>query len=307
MKWRMYRLMQNRTTNIVRSRETLEQVFVGLYPPGKIRATPKILERLAFEENLYPIIYNCKRLKQVMKQFANMAAAKWNPVLEGAPSAAIREILPTKDSVVTVGTSSDKNKESNNAWEIVDTYMSAKTHRFATPRGFEEPGVINTLIDAAMDEEFVAFSKHPEAQKLGMGRFLGEVVERMIGPAGEYTKYSSLMAPVKMHLYAAHDSSVGSVLSTLGVFDKKWINYTSHVIFEVFEKPAQSGLLSKKPFELFVRVKYNGKPMKLPACQASGKHMNDDTSMCTMAAFRDLIYSVSPRNWEEECSKTEPE
>ncbi|KAK9470299.1 histidine phosphatase superfamily [Dipodascopsis tothii] len=295
-----------RTTSVVRSRETLHQLFAGLYPPGTVRAIPKIRERLPFEENLYPFSVPCPRLNQLAKQFAKAASLKWDNNM-GNVTAALKDILP--DGHAAVGVAVDYDKSDNvgakrsSAWALVDTYVSAVTHGYKTPDGFQVPGVLSTMINASMDEEFYMFSADTEAKRLGMGRFLAEVCENMIGKGGENTGFSTLLSPVKMCLYAAHDSSIGTILSTLGVFDSKWINYTSHIVFELFEKPASKGLIHTNAYELFVRVRYNGKPLELPACSDPKNHRYGDPSMCTLGAFRDYVYSVTPKDWDEECKR----
>ena len=37
------------------------------------------------------------------------------------------------------------------------------------------------------------------------------------------------------------------------------------------------------------------------ACKSAGKHRNGDQSLCTLAAFREVIEKVRPVNLKEEC------
>lgn len=71
--------------------------------------------------------------------------------------------------------------------------------------------------------------------------------------------------------------------------------------------------------EYFVRMKYNQTVVKLPgtfprhyifffggklltvACKSAGKHRDGDESLCTLAAFREVIEKVRPVDWSAEC------
>lgn len=53
----------------------------------------------------------------------------------------------------------------------------------------------------------------------------------------------------------------------------------------------------------FVRVRYNDKVMKIPACAAPGNHFGDDESLCTFEAFKRVADSFTPRNWKVQCGQ----
>ncbi|KAK9364234.1 histidine phosphatase superfamily [Lipomyces starkeyi] len=299
-----------RTTGIVRSRETIQQVLNGLYPLSSHSATPKILERFPFEENLHPMVH-CPRLSELRRQFRAAAGKKWNPQLEEA-SQVLKDILSSPEGKITVG--DDNNKDE--AWAIVDTYSSALAHNIKAPPGFANRQVVNTVAKAALEAEFVGYEKNAEMKQLGMGRFFAEVLQRMtIGDpivSDNVAEISQMLGQKEtkiyrkvplLALYGAHDSSIGAILSSLGVFDNRWINFTSHITFELFEEKLKSSAWSLGAPGKFVRVKYNGRPMTIPACQPRGKHWGDDGSFCTMAAFQELLRSVSPRDWNAQCKE----
>ncbi|KAK9249287.1 histidine phosphatase superfamily [Lipomyces tetrasporus] len=300
-----------RTTGIVRSRETLQQVFNGLYPLTSHSATPTLLERFPFEENLHPMVY-CPRLSELRKQFQEAAAKKWNPQLEEA-SHVLKDILSSPEGRITVGDGNNKDA----AWAIIDTYSSALAHNIKTPPGFANRQVVNTVARAALECEFAGYEKNAEMKQLGMGRFFADVLQRMtIGDpivSENMAEISQMLGQkeVKVYrkvpllaLYAAHDSSIGAILSTMGVFDNRWINFTSHITFELFEEKIKSTSWSLGSPAKFVRVKYNGRPMAIPACQPKGKHWGEDSSFCTFAAFQDFVRSVSPmRDWSAQCKE----
>ncbi|KAK9235586.1 histidine phosphatase superfamily [Lipomyces kononenkoae] len=297
-----------RSTGIVRSRETLLEVFNGLYPLNSHSATPRILERFPFEENLHPNV-PCRRLSELGKQFRVAAAKKWNPKLEDA-SHVLKDILSSPEAKITVDSSGDT------AWAIIDTYSSALAHNVKAPPGFANRQVVNTVARAALETAFAGFEKNAEMKQLGMGRFFAEVLQRMtVGdPVGSESaaEISQMLGrkETKVHrkvpmlaLYGAHDSSIGAILSSLGVFDYRWINFTSHITFELFEENAKSSTWSLGGPGKFVRIKYNGRPVAIPACQQRGSHWDGDKSFCTLIAFQEFVHSVTPRDWDSQCNE----
>ena len=51
----------------------------------------------------------------------------------------------------------------------------------------------------------------------------------------------------------------------------------------------------------YVRLRFNDKIMKVPACQAPGAHHADDDSLCTLETFKRVVDGYTPRNWKREC------
>ncbi|KAK9364751.1 histidine phosphatase superfamily [Lipomyces kononenkoae] len=297
-----------RSTGIVRSTETLQAVFNGLYPLNGHSATPKILERFPFEENLHPNV-PCRRLRELQTQFRNAGAKKWNPKLEEV-SPVLKDILSSPEAKITVG------GNQNAAWAIIDTYSSALAHNVKTPPGFADRQVVNTVAKAALESEFLGYQKNAEMKQLGMGRFFAEVLQRMtIGDpvvsdsAAEISqmlgqKETKVYRKVpKLALYGAHDSSIGAILCALGVFDYRWINFTSHITFELFEENLKPSMWSLGGPGKFVRIKYNGRPVTISACQQRGRHWEGDQSFCTLAAFQEFVSTVTPKDWSSQCNE----
>ncbi|KAK9457177.1 histidine phosphatase superfamily [Dipodascopsis uninucleata] len=303
-----------RTTSIVRSRETLQQLFAGLYPITGLSVTPRIYERFPFEENLYPTMHNCPRLKELRDQFLGVMSKHWTPKLEG-PSNVLKDILSSEDATIKVGSGG----KADNAWAIIDTYVSAAAHNIKTPSGFEDRQTVNSVARAALESEFIGYERNMEMKRLGMGNFLQEVLQRMIvgdrvtSDADEaIAKLAGKKQPMvfykvpKLALYAAHDSSIGAILSTLGVFDRRWIQFTSHIVFEHFGvvKPSRKGLsfgAGSQQENEYVRIKYNGRPVEIPACAAPGDHLDGEPSFCTMSAFKKFVKLVAPGDRSMEC------
>ncbi|KAF2087146.1 phosphoglycerate mutase-like protein [Saccharata proteae CBS 121410] len=79
------------------------------------------------------------------------------------------------------------------------------------------------------------------------------------------------------------------------------------------ESPAPEGIARKRMEELtpqqteslqdyYVRVRYNDKVMQVPGCKPEGKHLEDDTSMCTLEAFKSIVDKYTPRSWKQSCA-----
>jgi acid phosphatase len=100
-------------------------------------------------------------------------------------------------------------------------------------------------------------------------------------------------------------------LSSLDVFDWRWPPFTSHVEIELFRKSNQDtssssvdgdGAAPRK--DHYVRVRYNGQTMRLPACAAHDKHFpGTDGEVCTLDAFVDVAkkFSMTQEEWMREC------
>ncbi|KAI4701913.1 hypothetical protein J4E89_010432 [Alternaria sp. Ai002NY15] len=62
--------------------------------------------------------------------------------------------------------------------------------------------------------------------------------------------------------------------------------------------PAQRDQLS----DYYVRLRYNDKVMEIPGCKAPGKHLDGDTSFCTLDAFKAIVDRYTPKNWKAACA-----
>lgn len=71
------------------------------------------------------------------------------------------------------------------------------------------------------------------------------------------------------------------------------------------EVPQNKKATSKDPPAQFVRLLYEGKPLKIPACQAAGKHHPQDKSLCTLESFMELSkrVSLSAEEYEQACGE----
>ena len=80
-----------------------------------------------------------------------------------------------------------------------------------------------------------------------------------------FTYAAKTPSPQKMALYGTHDTTIGALLSTLGVFDNRWPCFTSNITLELFKGQQTGGLLSfLRRDQYFVRMRYNRKVVSLP-------------------------------------------
>ena len=62
--------------------------------------------------------------------------------------------------------------------------------------------------------------------------------------------------------------------------------------------PAQRDQLN----DYYVRLRYNDKVMQIPGCKPDGKHLDGDTSFCTLEAFKSIVDKFTPKNWHAACT-----
>jgi acid phosphatase len=59
----------------------------------------------------------------------------------------------------------------------------------------------------------------------------------------------------------------------------------------------------------FVRMRYNGQAMKLPACAPQGLHLEGHEEVCTLEGFRRALKGVemTGKEWNEGCAYVAPQ
>jgi acid phosphatase len=53
--------------------------------------------------------------------------------------------------------------------------------------------------------------------------------------------------------------------------------------------------------DYYVRIRYNDKIMQVPGCKAVGKHLDGDTTFCTLEAFKSIVDKYTPKDWKAAC------
>ncbi|CAO3662946.1 unnamed protein product [Umbelopsis ramanniana] len=286
-----------RSTDYNRTQESVQQlVSAGLYPPGKRDESfsLKIRTRDPRDDNMFPNP-SCKRLRQLTRDFNKTVAEQCKPKLEKI-SKKMRTYVPE--------VSLDSHPSANG---ILDTLVAAKAHGFHLPPDIDDE-VLEDLADVVTHEWFAGAMQSKEISKLSLGRLMGDIRDRMVRKVNGTDKQVG-EENLKMAIYSGHDTTVAPLLIIMGVFDKRWPPFSSSILFELFKekKPESSswfGSLWKTSDDqdYYVRVRYQDKLMKLPACADAGKHHpNGDKSLCTLAAFREAVDNQIPKDWAEEC------
>ncbi|KAI0155075.1 histidine acid phosphatase [Hypoxylon sp. FL1284] len=242
-----------RATPIPRALDSVQEVFVGLYPAAA-RApgfpAPAVLARAPADETLFPNDGNCRRFAALSRAFARRAADRWNASDDMAYLTRLwgRWMPDGAPPVVAV----DSRPRLSG---IMDTVNSTLAHGPETrlPPEFYDPRGREITERIGVEEWFAGYKESREYRALGIGGLLGDVVGRMVGSAerstadGEFEVARRLEAaplrhgrgatPVRFGLSGCHDTTLAAVLASLGAFDTpKWPPYASHIAIEMFRK-----------------------------------------------------------------------
>lgn len=281
-----------RSTDNLRTFESLQQVLHGLYPTSKIQQgfAPYIRARPLKLDNLFANVEGCGRLEELVSEFKLAATKDHDSKLEKLGPKLSKYI---KGRPITVDTKP-------RLIAIIDTIRAANAHGIPIPPEFKDPNIFSVMESVICDVWFRGY-KDEEFRRLAMGRLLAEVSELMSA------RVNGMETP-KIRLLACHTSLIG-LCQTLGVFDNRWPKFTASVTFELFSKSAPSSfsLLSRKPAaKHFVRMRYQNRNMALPACAAPGDHLPGSPEFCTLAAFQEHVRTMTPEDWKKECIPKKP-
>ena len=126
---------------------------------------------------------------------------------------------------------------------ILDTINSTYAHGPATklPSEFYNLKAREIADKIATEEWFIGYREDQEYRKLGIGGLMGDIVDRMVNasvnngwrPATDDSQVAG--APVKFAISGCHDTTIASVLNSMGAFDEKWPPYTSNIAIELFK------------------------------------------------------------------------
>ncbi|KAK3699792.1 hypothetical protein LTR37_016301 [Vermiconidia calcicola] len=225
-----------RATPIQRALESVQQAFVGLYPPSARAAgvpPPTIVTRSAMDETLFPNESACKRFRELAHEFAERTAKLYNDGPELAYiNKKIGKWMPEDSPVVKV----DSHPRLSG---VMDSVNASSAHGSATrlPSEFYDKKVRADIDKVCTEEWFSGYQESNEYRKLGIGALVGDLTQRMVEHAIE-SKIGDEDA-FKISLAGCHDTTIAAALTSLGAMDAtkdKWPNFTSNIAFELFKR-----------------------------------------------------------------------
>ena len=259
-----------RSTPVPRALESVQQCFWGMYPLAARAATfppSTIITRTMGDETLFPNDYNCKRLSQLSRAFAQRTADRWNDSQEmDYLNRMVSKWMPTDSPRVAV----DSHPRLSG---IMDTVNSTLAHGPETrlPREFYDKKFRSIVEKIGNEEWFSGYKENAEYRQVGIGALVGDIVARFVGSTegnsndGLLEVGGSSASPnigrggeksIKFAMSGAHDTTLAAVLASFGAFnDDRWPPYTSHIALELFRKdndrsePSPSALRTAKQAE----------------------------------------------------------
>ncbi|KAJ7394020.1 Lysophosphatidic acid phosphatase type 6 [Desmophyllum pertusum] len=253
-----------RTTNIQRTVDSARCVVAGMFGKEKLKGGLVTMHTENEEkEYLYPNLAYCGFLKSRFKY----------AIQNGGDSAF--HIRQKK-----IGEALNMNYEEKPAVAVHlrDIVVTMKAHNMDVPQIILQN--MNLIQEQAL-QVFIIIqcglsNMRKEYLSVGIGGFLEEMTDNMIKTIDGQSRY-------KMILYSVHDTSVGSLLIALGIFEDKWPDFAADLAFELYRDKDQG---------YFVRVLYQGKEKILPGCSSP---------LCPLNKFKELVSEYFIDNWEKEC------
>lgn len=250
-----------RSTDFNRTIESLQSFVKGAFPSPAVHYT--IHTRREEDENLYDNSKYCPRLKTLLSQFKGSYQ---------------------KNSL---------SGQSHSSHFLYDNLICRLSHDIPISTDELPLEKLHQLESEAVEEWFsrwdLSSASHPdlpqreEAARLGFGRLLKEINGKLYDPSSSNKL---------LHVYAAHDTTIGGLLSIFQLYkDKKWPPFGSNLVLELLETSRGE----RTDGSSFVRLKYNGKPLQLPFCR------QDPLMICPLEVFTEYIQKLFPLNYKEEC------
>jgi len=281
-----------RSTATDRTFQSAQSLLWGLYPPSSRPSGPMgvmdihIVESGA--ENMYP--RSCARLRALIK------AARSHP--DHLDHVKNREAFQEKVEKAL--------GRQVNSWDgLNSTLQTIVRHGLLLPEEVNQE-IINGVEREAGYETAVKFST-PEICRLGIGRFIGDVLERMQRTVGGEDG-------VRFALYSGHDNTLSPFLSAFGVFDSVQPPMASMILLELYRD--DSG-------KHWVRFLYNGEEKVVKTTATDGPRVTPLSTtfsvdvwageerrksrlvLCPYDRWRELCSALIPTDYESECALPE--
>ena len=330
-----------RSTPMPRAQESAQQAFTGLYPAAKRSANfepPVIVSRSFSDETLFPNEGGCKRFAELAKAFANRAADIWNPSPELAYiNKKIGKWMPADSPIVkvdshprltgvmdTVNATLAHGSATKLPKEFYDEKLISHMDKICTEEWFAGytmsneyrklgigglvGDIVQNLIKRTQNESFKISLNgcHDTTLAATLASFGAFDVEKDNWPP--YT--SSISVELFKSRSATGASTPTSPSGTVWPSKEKTWWYSLFSSASSSTPPTSS---TRKPLaemsateqaglnNHFVRLRYNDRPVTIPFCRLPGNHREGDESFCTLAAFKEVADSFTPKDWKKEC------
>lgn len=292
-----------RTTNYSRTVATLQGVLTGLYPTGTdAPITVRTTEEM--DEILFGNPDGCRRLKSIIKAAAAAANEALPPPEVRKLADRIRDILgldlnaPVKfldlhDTITTMKTHGKPIPPELRDEELLRAIEEQATKRFmtfvvgTTATAASSSGSGTATEDGGVQQNNNKNNKPPELLRLGLGRLMCLLVQRMENAASPSKSPSRTIEPYKMYLYSGHDSTIMPLLAALGQEVDHWPVYLSNIVLELWERP--NG-------DHYVTLLYNREPLEMGAMCGGGR--------CLLSTLRHTVlgpYLLTKDERQKEC------
>lgn len=330
-----------RSTPMPRAQESAQQTFTGLYPAPKRSADfepPVMVSRSFADETLFPNEGGCKRFAELAKAFANRAADIWNPSSELAYiNKKIGKWMPADSPVVkvdshprltgvmdTVNATLAHGSATKLPKEFYDEKLISHMDRICTEEWFAGytmsneyrklgigalvGDIVQNLVKRTQNESFKISLNgcHDTTLAATLASFGAFDVEKDAWPP--YT--SSISVELFKSRSATGSSTPTSPSGTVWPSKEKTWWYSLFSSGSSSTTPTSSNrtpLAEMSATEKagldnhFVRLRYNDRPVNIPFCKLPGNHRAGDESFCTLAAFKEVADSFTPKDWKKEC------
>jgi len=272
-----------RSTNTSRTVLTARAVMEGLYPFEKREENKNIVVHIreAAKENMYPRS-GCPRLNEVKADLKNRADDK----LRGRQRQALFENISDDSERLFWMT-----RSSMSVTNVLDSYSQHgfldKLPKGITPNALEHATALS-------GRYYHTVYSNETAARLGIGRFVGELIEIAQSSLETPTYWFRSPPPKpKMYIYSGHDNTTGPLLHAFRVSDGYHPPMGSGVIFEIYRDPASL----RNYFQMLFIEHGQIHVLKMPEC---------DSGLCELDKLISRASALVPTDYEAECGpKTE--
>lgn len=288
-------LLYLRTTDFVRTRESLASLMEGLYPADRRAGVYLPVHVVATDADyMHPNVVACPRLAQLVEK-NTVANPEWM-----AHFARVRPVLARVNALAgTANMSGFDSAYTVDAW--ADILHARECHDLPYPcardgRACVTQDMVDALADAAAWEAAHLYAGD-EAQRLAAGPFFMDLARIFAARVSHGTHStqgarmphaSTRASTARYHHYSAHDSTIDTVVSALKV-DGGFPPYASTVRFELWQTaPAPAPAYA-------VQIVYNNRVLQPPECSAP---------MCPLSDFLAMVNTrLTIRNKDLECAR----